>query len=59
MKILDEKIKASPLKTWKAFAVLCGKEPQSKNLKRTIIQLIDKLNGWLKHIGLKVVIVEL
>ena len=56
--ILDENLKASHIKTWKALAVLVGKKPNG-NLKRTIIQSIDRLNGWLKHVGLKVEIVEL
>ena len=58
MKILDDNLKASPVKTWRAFSVLVGKKPNG-NLKRQIIQLIGKLNSWLKHIGLKVIIVEI
>ncbi|RLD54554.1 MAG: hypothetical protein DRJ01_17885 [Bacteroidetes bacterium] len=53
---IENKIKLSGLKYWKAFAISVNRDPS--NFKRTFFANIDKINGWLKEIGLELCVKE-
>ncbi len=54
--ILDQKVKAK-FRFWNEFAKSSNKHPY--NFKRTIMQLVTKLDKWLELLGLKIDITEL
>ena len=53
--MLDKEIKESG-HTWKSLSELLGENPS--NFKRKLIQNIEKLNKWIKPLGLKIKIVN-
>lgn len=56
--IIENKLKLSSLKYWRAFAVAVDRNPDI-NFKRMLFSNIDKINGWLKEIGLELCVKEI
>lgn len=54
---IENKLKLSNLKYWKNFAIAVSRDPS--NFKRSLYGLIDKINGWLKEIGLELCVKEI
>ncbi len=54
---INNKLKLSTLKRWKAFAIAANRDPS--NFKRMLFSNIDKINGWLKEIGLELCVKEI
>lgn len=55
MKQVEDKLKAKGW-TWSRYSLEVNKDPS--NLKRMMVSNIDKINGWLSPIGLKIKIVK-
>ena len=55
--IIENKLKLSSLKYWKVFALKVNRDPS--NFKRMLFLNIDKINGWLKEIGLELCVKEI
>ncbi len=54
---IENKLKLSNLKYWKAFAIAVNRDPS--NFKRMLFANIDKINDWLKEIGLELCVKEI
>ena len=55
---IENKLKLSSLKYWRAFAIVVNRNPDI-NFKRLMFSNIDKINGWLKEIGLELCVKEI
>jgi len=54
---ISSKLKLSTLKYWKAFSIAA--EQDSSNFKRRLFSNIDRINSWLKEIGLELCVKEI
>ena len=54
---INSKLKLTTLKTWRTFSDAIGRDPS--NFKRMLFSNIDKINGWLKEIGLELCVKEI
>jgi hypothetical protein len=48
---IEKALKQSELRFWTAFAIRVNRNP--KNFKRLLFRNIDKINVWLREIGLE------
>ena len=55
---IEHKLKLSSLKFWRAFAIAVNRNPDI-NFKRMLFSNIDKINDWLKEIGLELCVKEI